>query len=223
MTSQLESLIQQATQLNQDEKIKLINHVADSLHSINGRTSEIALTDIQQIQLERLRSEIKVSLEQIKTGDAVDGETVLAGLRTRTDSFSRKDAFGIWKGQVWIADDSNNHQLISEDKMQYQVFVKSSSDRGFTASVLEIPSIAVNGNTEDEAIANAKTELESQLATGKIVTISLAESFTMSINPREILMSMPYAGVLENDPTFDDMMEKLDQIRQAANQVEDEI
>ena len=46
--------------------------------------------------------------------------------------------------------------------MQYQVFVKSRSDRGFTASVLEIPSIAANGNTEGEAIANAKTELESQ-------------------------------------------------------------
>ncbi len=37
--------------------------------------------------------------------------------------------------------------------MQYQIFVKSRSDRGFTASVLEMPSIAANGNTEGEAIA----------------------------------------------------------------------
>jgi predicted RNase H-like HicB family nuclease len=68
--------------------------------------------------------------------------------------------------------------------MQYQVFVKGRSDRGFTASVLEIPSIAANGNTEGEAIANAKTELESQLSTGKIVTISLAEPLAMSIEPK---------------------------------------
>jgi predicted RNase H-like HicB family nuclease len=99
--------------------------------------------------------------------------------------------------------------------MNYQVFVKSGSDRGFTASVLEMPSIAANGNTEAEAIANAKIELESQLATGKIVTIS--------IEPKTKSTSMQYAGILENDPTFDDLMEKLVNIRQAANDGEDEI
>jgi predicted RNase H-like HicB family nuclease len=99
--------------------------------------------------------------------------------------------------------------------MNYQVFVKSGSDRGFTASVLEIPSIAANGNTEAEAIANAKTELESQLATGKIVTIS--------IPARTNSTPIKYAGILENDPTFDDLMEKLVNIRQAANEREDEV
>ncbi|WP_309740322.1 MULTISPECIES: type II toxin-antitoxin system HicB family antitoxin [unclassified Chamaesiphon] len=107
--------------------------------------------------------------------------------------------------------------------MQYQVFVKGRSDRGFTASVLEIPSIAANGNTEDEAVANAKTELESQLSTGKIVTISLAEPLAMSIEPKTNSTPMQYAGILENDPTFDDLMEKLAHIRQIANECEDEI
>ena len=99
--------------------------------------------------------------------------------------------------------------------MQYQVFVKGHADRGFTASVLEIPSIAANGNTEDEAIANAKIELESQLSTGKIVTIS--------IEPKTSSTPMQYAGILENDPTFDDLMERLVHIRQVANECEDEI
>jgi predicted RNase H-like HicB family nuclease len=57
--------------------------------------------------------------------------------------------------------------------MQYQVFVKSRSDRHFTASVIGMPSIAMDGDTEAEAIANVKIALESQLATGKIVTISV--------------------------------------------------
>lgn len=107
--------------------------------------------------------------------------------------------------------------------MQYQVFVKSRSDRGFTASVLEIPSIAANGNTEGEAIANAKTELESQLSIGKIVKISLAEPLATSLEPKTNSTPMQYAGILENDPTFDDLMEKLVNIRQVANECEDEI
>jgi hypothetical protein len=52
MTSQLESLIQQATQLDRDERIELITHVANSLHSNNNSTSEPVLTDIQQSQLD---------------------------------------------------------------------------------------------------------------------------------------------------------------------------
>jgi hypothetical protein len=99
--------------------------------------------------------------------------------------------------------------------MQYQVFVKSRADKRFTASVIEMPSIAVDGNTEAEAIANAKTELESQLAIGKIVIIS--------IDPKTTSQAMQHAGILENDPTFDDLMEKLVNIRQVTNQSEDEI
>ena len=98
--------------------------------------------------------------------------------------------------------------------MQYQVFVRSQSDKHFTASVMGMPTIAVDGNTEAEAIANAKIALETQLATGKIVTISI-EPQTSTIP------TMQYAGILENDPTFDDWMEKLADIRQVANQIED--
>ncbi len=87
MTSQLESLIQQAAKLDRDERIELITHVANSLHSSNDTNTELFLTELQQVQLDRLRSEIEVGLEQIKTGDTVDGETVFANLRTRIDSY----------------------------------------------------------------------------------------------------------------------------------------
>jgi hypothetical protein len=87
MTSQLESLIQQATQLDRDERIELITHLANSLHSNNDPTSEPVLTEMQQSQLDRLRSEIEIGLEQVRTGDTVDGETVFANLRTRIDSY----------------------------------------------------------------------------------------------------------------------------------------
>jgi hypothetical protein len=87
MTSQLESLIQQATQLDRDERIELITHLANSLHSSNDPASELILTEIQQSQLDKLRSEIEIGLEQARTGDTVDGETVFANLRTRIDSY----------------------------------------------------------------------------------------------------------------------------------------
>jgi hypothetical protein len=87
MTSQLALLIQQATQLDRDERIELITHVANSLHSNNDPTSEPTLTELQQSQLDRLRSEIEIGLEQARTGDTVDGETVFANLKTRIDSY----------------------------------------------------------------------------------------------------------------------------------------
>jgi predicted transcriptional regulator len=87
MTSQLALLIQQATQLDRDERIELITHVANSLHSNNEPTLETALTELQRSQLDRLRSEIEIGLEQVRTGDTVDGETVFANLRTRIDSY----------------------------------------------------------------------------------------------------------------------------------------
>jgi predicted transcriptional regulator len=87
MTSQLESLIQQATQLDRDERIELITHVANSLHSNNEPTLETALTELQRSQLDRLRSEIEIGLEQAREGDTVDGETVFANLKTRIDSY----------------------------------------------------------------------------------------------------------------------------------------
>jgi predicted transcriptional regulator len=87
MTSQLKLLIQQAIQLDRDERIELITHLANSLHSSNTPTLEPALTELQQAQLDRLRSEIEVGLEQVKAGNTVDGETVFASLQARIDSY----------------------------------------------------------------------------------------------------------------------------------------
>ena len=101
--------------------------------------------------------------------------------------------------------------------MQYQVCVKNQSDQRFVASVIGMPTIAVDGQTEAEAISNVKIALESQLATGKVVTIKVDQ---IAIKP-ESAPAMKYAGVFENDLTFDDWMEKLAEIRQLANKIED--
>jgi hypothetical protein len=100
--------------------------------------------------------------------------------------------------------------------MQYQIFVESRSARHFVASVIGMPTVSVDGYTEMEAISNVKAALNSQLSKGKVVTINLdepPESDLTSTTP------MQHAGILETDPTFDDWMDKLAEIRRSANDV----
>lgn len=102
--------------------------------------------------------------------------------------------------------------------IQYQVFVRSQSGSKFVASVVGIPNLTVEGRTEQEAIANAKAALESQLATGRFVMIEVDPNN----KPYGTVSEMKYAGIFANDPTFDDFMEKLAVIRSEANAAEDE-
>jgi predicted RNase H-like HicB family nuclease len=104
--------------------------------------------------------------------------------------------------------------------MQYQIFVESRSPRHFVASVIGMPTVSVDGYTEVEAISNVKAALNSQLSKGKVVTIDLDE-------PQEIdrigNTPMQYTGILATDPTFDDWMHKLAEIRRSANEIDDAI
>jgi len=56
--------------------------------------------------------------------------------------------------------------------MQYQVFVQSHPEKKFIASIIGIPNTTVEGSTKEEVIALAKATLETQLASGELVTVS---------------------------------------------------
>jgi predicted transcriptional regulator len=83
MTPQLESLMQQAIQLDRDERLELITHLANSLHSNESHDPKSALTDLQNAQLNKLQAEIEVGLKDVKEGRVLDGETVFANLQQR--------------------------------------------------------------------------------------------------------------------------------------------
>ncbi len=102
--------------------------------------------------------------------------------------------------------------------MQYRVFVQSHSEENFVASIVGMPNLQVEGETEAEAIAKVKIALEDQLATGKFVTITVDEAPELL----ETAPPMKYAGIFADDSTFDDWMEKLSAIRQSANAVNDQ-
>jgi hypothetical protein len=108
--------------------------------------------------------------------------------------------------------------------MQYQIFIESKGDatptaRHFVASVIGMPAISADGDTEVAAISNVRAALNSQLSKGKVVTIDLDE-------PQEIdqtsTTQMQHAGILVADPTFDDWMDKLADIRRSANEIDRE-
>jgi predicted RNase H-like HicB family nuclease len=103
--------------------------------------------------------------------------------------------------------------------MQYQIFVENRSDRHFIASVIGMPTVSVDGYTEVEAIANVKAALNSQLSKGKIVTIEIDRPQESDLTDT---IPMQHAGILVTDPTFDDWMDKLAEIRRSANEIDDD-
>ena len=71
-----------------------------------------------------------------------------------------------------------------------------------------------NGVTEQEAIDKLKEILEAQFMRAKFITID--------VETPQISTTSAYipAGAFKNDPTFDDWMEKMAEIRQADNEVD---
>ncbi len=66
---------------------------------------------------------------------------------------------------------------------------------------------------------NVKAALNSQLSKGKVVTIDLDEPLEID---RTSTAPMQHAGILDADPTFDDWMDKLAEIRRSANEINDD-
>lgn len=83
MTPRLESLMHQAFQLNQNERLELIAHLASSLQSGDCNSVDLVLADDQKAQLKQLQAEIDLGLEDINAGRVLDGETVFANLQQR--------------------------------------------------------------------------------------------------------------------------------------------
>ncbi|MGL5195623.1 MAG: type II toxin-antitoxin system HicB family antitoxin [Chroococcales cyanobacterium] len=97
--------------------------------------------------------------------------------------------------------------------MQYQIFIQTQSNQRFIASVVGMSNLIAEGTTEAEALEKVKTALEATLATGKFINLEMAES------PPQ----MKWAGIFANDPTFDDFLDKLTQIRQEANALDEPV
>jgi predicted RNase H-like HicB family nuclease len=102
--------------------------------------------------------------------------------------------------------------------MQYQIFVQNPAESHFTAFVFGMPTCVAEGNTEAEAIARAEDLLDEQLAKGKIVTV---DKPTPSDAPQKSRHAALLGhGMFKDDPTFDDFLERMAEVRQRADRQE---
>jgi predicted RNase H-like HicB family nuclease len=102
--------------------------------------------------------------------------------------------------------------------MWYQVLLQNPSAHRYVASVMGLTGVMAEAETEEEAIIKIKTVLTSQLETAKFITIEVGASTSSEQNRPE----MKYAGILANDPTFEDWMQKMAAIRQQTNEMNDD-
>lgn len=97
--------------------------------------------------------------------------------------------------------------------MQYQILIEHPNQNGFVASVIGLPNCVATGSTEEEALARIRQTLHARLSQAKIVAIEV-ESPTAQDEEKPWTVN---AAAWRDDPTFDDLMEKLQQIRREGN------
>jgi predicted RNase H-like HicB family nuclease len=103
--------------------------------------------------------------------------------------------------------------------MRYSIFVRLEPDGGYIASVLGWPLGEAHGETETEAIEQARVMLEEALATGKVISIEIQPEAELD-RCSPAWWQSHVVGRLADDPTAAEWMEEMARIRQEANQVE---
>jgi predicted RNase H-like HicB family nuclease len=105
--------------------------------------------------------------------------------------------------------------------MQYQIFVQNPAEQCFTASVLGIlPTCVAEGKTKQEALIALQQAMEEQFADGEIVTVNWQLGETPTKSSHAALMGH---GMFKDDPTFDDFLERMAEVRQRADRQEAEM
>jgi len=96
--------------------------------------------------------------------------------------------------------------------MQYQVLVESRPDKVYVASVIGLPDCVAEGETKEEAVANAKAALVTRLAHGEVVTIEVEHSeINRSGNPW-----LDNYGRFQSDPTYEDFLAEIEEDRRRS-------
>lgn len=97
--------------------------------------------------------------------------------------------------------------------MEYQVFVEQHANNGYVAEIIGLPHCQAVGKTEEAAISKAKETLTERLTHGKVVTIKVEPE----IASEEHTVWKGF-GRLKDDPTFDDLMERIAEYRRELDE-----
>lgn len=97
--------------------------------------------------------------------------------------------------------------------MQFQILIEHPNQNGFVASVIGVPDCVATASTEEEAIAGVRQALQAKLSRAKIVTIEV-ELPTAQDEEKPWTTN---AGAWQDDPTFDDLMQKIEEYRRETD------
>ena len=91
--------------------------------------------------------------------------------------------------------------------MTLNVLVQPNPEKGYIASILGLPDLAVEGQTKAEALEKIRAELDRRFAKSEIVSLHYEPA-----NGEDPWMK--FAGMWEDDPTFDDFLMEIKAYRE---------
>ena len=97
--------------------------------------------------------------------------------------------------------------------MRVSILLQSNLPEGYMATVLGWPDLMIKGKTEEETLNNVRQAVTSRLQQSKFVTLDIQDD--ESNDPW-----MKFAGMWENDPTFDDFLAEIAAYRRELDEQE---
>jgi hypothetical protein len=97
--------------------------------------------------------------------------------------------------------------------MKVNVLLQNNIPEGYIATVLGWPDLMIKGKTEEETLNNVRHAVTTRLQQSKVVALDIP--LDESNDPW-----MKFAGMWENDPTFDDFMAEIAAYRRELDEQE---
>lgn len=95
--------------------------------------------------------------------------------------------------------------------MRVSVLLQPNLPEGYMATVLGWPDLLVKGKTEEETLDNVRQIVTNRLQQAKFVTLDIQTDETND-------PWMKFAGIWENDPTFDDFQAEITAYRRELDE-----
>jgi hypothetical protein len=95
------------------------------------------------------------------------------------------------------------------------VLIENQRENEFLATVLGLPDCQARGQTCQEALDNVQKDIATRLSNAKIVSVEINPNG--SVNPW-----IQYAGMFEEDPYFDELLEDIEADRRVLDVQRDE-
>ena len=92
--------------------------------------------------------------------------------------------------------------------MRYTVLLQNHPNKGYTATVLDIPNCVGVGESEKEALENVRKLIRETLSQSKLVTINVdTDFFKIEHNPNR------WFGAFKEDATWGELFDEIERLR----------